>query len=150
MTTLAATVKAIPEGDSTILAILTGGIYDAAELDRDGLTIRDMETARDATGRLKPCAVIRWRGSAPYGGMGTFIAERGACEIYYYQDQGYSQIEAAKARMKTLLHRKWIASADYESLAWLNWVFDRGEFIAEELGNCPADMSRFEVITTRK
>jgi hypothetical protein len=133
------------ENDTALSSTLTGGIFDATELGRNGLQI---EQVQDAQGRIKPCAVIRWRANNPFPPE-PIPAERQFVEVYLYEDTGYTNIEAAIKRMKTLLHRKYIISTDH-GLAWVRWAGDLGEMEAEELGNCPMNRSRFEIIKTRK
>ncbi len=148
MATLKDAVRTTLEGDATLSAILTGGVYDASEVERDGVTADNVQ--RDANGRVKPFAVLRWRGSAPDFVLGTHEAERRYLEVWLYEDTGYTNIDAAERRIKTLLHRKTFADTDNEGLAWARWVHDLGESSADELGGASASMSRYEIVLTRK
>ncbi len=146
MATMRAAVKAKLTGDSTLMATLTGGVHDADDLDRTGLT---PETAGvyDSLGKLKPCSVIRWRGSD----MKEIVAnsERRFFEVWLYEDRGWNNIETAKRRIKTLLHRKQVASSN-EGLCFMSWAGDLGEFVDDEMGGASADRLRFYIDYTRK
>jgi hypothetical protein len=145
MATLQAVIKGALTGDVTLMATLTGGIFDASVLDREGL---DLATVQDANGRLKPCGVLRWRGSNPID-PAVLPAEQRFLEVWLYEDQGTANIETAKRLIKALLHYK-LFQADNCGLAWLEWAGDLGETTADELGGASADRSRFAVTLTRK
>lgn len=132
------------EGHTPLTMILTGGIFDAGELGRQGLR---PDTAGLYNGQaLNPCAVIRWRGAAEF--RPHFAAEKRYFEIYFYEDDGNLNIEEALRLTKNLLHRNQI-EADNGGLWWVNWVSDFGEFTAPELGGAAANLSRYEVIYLR-
>lgn len=146
MSALSEAVRTLLEADGTLTGILTGGIFDASELDRQGLTLFD--AARDSVGRLQPVAVLRWRTSTVYG-PDNFDGERRFLHIYMYENAGTASIDQAKRRLKELLHRKQV-SANGFGVGWINWVSDQGEFVDTQLGGASADMSRYEVIYTRR
>ncbi len=146
MASLQDTIRLALEGDATLTAILTGGIFDASELDREGLSLGDVQ---DTNNKVKPCAVLRWRGSNPTGPTDRLNAEARFLEVYLYEDMGTVNIEAARRRIKQLLHRQSFLATNF-GLVWLRWAGDQGEFSADELGGASADMARFEVTLTRK
>lgn len=139
-------VKAALEADSALNAILTGGIFDAGELDRVGLT-PSTPGLYDNQGQLKSCAVIRWRTSD----LKEIVAnsERRFFEVWLFEDRGWEDIENAKRRIKALLHRKQVVSAN-EGLCFMNWAGDLGEFVDDEMGGASADRLRFTIDYTRK
>lgn len=146
MATIQAAVRTLIESESQIINLLTGGVFDAAELGRVGLS-PNTPGLYDAASRLKPAAVIRWRGAAQYGPH--FAGERRFFEIYIYEDDGNAIIEEVKRLLKNLLHRRMV-TADGGGLWWINWISDFGEMFREtELGGAAADFCRFEVIYTR-
>jgi hypothetical protein len=108
----------------------------------------DVKTAQDANGRIKPCAVLRWRGSNPTG-PDILPAELKFLEVWFYEDQGYSNVEEAKRLVKGLLHRK-LFRADYYGLISFEWAGDLGELTADELGGASADRTRYAITLTRK
>lgn len=146
MTSFQATVRGELEADTTLTTILSGGIFDATELDRVGLSLFD--AIKDSIGKLKPCAVIRWRGDHPNGPH--FNGQDRFFEIYLYEDVGYTNINSAKERIFQLLHRTH-RTADNVGIGWINFVSgDPGEFVATELGNASGGVMKFQVIYTRR
>jgi len=143
MATIPNALRTYLEADATLTGILTGGIWDAAELDREGLTVSD--ASYDSIGRLLPTAVIRWRGESPFGWH--YTGERRTCEIYLYEHVGWTNIEAAKKRLKELLHRVQVPSD--ELITEFRFLTSMGEFYAEDL-SAPADMLRFQVVYVRQ
>lgn len=148
MTTLREAFKAALEGDATLVAILTGGIYDSDELGRTGLTPDSV--AREADGvTMKPAAVIRWRGENQSALKTDTISERRFVELYLYADRGHAVLEQAKQRAKALLHRRQLGPTDDGlGLNFILWVDSRGEFVADELQGAAADRLRFVVDST--
>jgi hypothetical protein len=96
--------------DATLMAILTGGIYEYMEIMPEGIRRgADSPTvsAFDANGYLKPCALVKEASLVPYGNLYdevekiTSTSQR--VEIFFYQDRGYSAIQTAKERTYQLL-----------------------------------------------
>lgn len=147
MATLRNVIRTTLEGNAGLTALLTGGIYDASELPREGLTPTNTAAAFDANGRLKPTAILRWRGAAPTE-TEPIGEERRFVEIYVYQDQGYEVIDSAIALIKPLLHRQEF-SADGLRFVSLRWAGDLGEMVADELQSASMNRSRYEVVVLR-
>lgn len=147
MATLEAATKTLLTGDATLMAILTGGLHDAADMDRDGWTLDNVE--RTPTGRIKPFGVVRWGSDNPFGPLGNYVAGRRFLNLWLYEDTGLDNIRAAKRRAKTLLHRQYF-STDNEGLVRLKWAGNLGEGVADELGGASCERIRFEVIYTDK
>jgi len=91
------TVQTALQADTTLMALLTGGVH-TTEISR-----QDTSTAFDANAELKPCALVRVSTDTPTGPYDT--STRTAVEIYFYQRAGYSTIDAALARVFALLNR---------------------------------------------
>jgi len=141
--TLREKVKNILEADTTLMSMLSGGVFDAADFDRDGMSRDDVPTdADDMT--ILPFATIRYRGMNDYGPR-KIDAERGSVEVYIYQDVGYGTIEAAAQRVKTLLNRKYIWDASDYSMGHLVFSHVSGEIPDEGLGNAPCKFVRFSL-----
>lgn len=149
MASIQTTLRTALEADATLVAILTGGIYDASELDKNGLDINT--SGLYSNERLNPCAVLRWRGAAAYGPHYTVDrrSERRFVEIYFYEEDGNANIDAAIRRVKLVLDRTQ-RTADNGGLWWCNWVSDFGESVADELHGAAMNFSRYEVIYTRR
>lgn len=134
------------EADPTLTGILTGGIYDASELDQNGLP--DGGLLMDARGRYLPWVVIRWRTA-----NATEIirhSERRFVEVYFYDQTGYANIEAAKRQVKALLDGHPVGGADDAQMNTFHWVSDLGDFVADEYEGAAADRSTYYVDYTRK
>ena len=93
-----AAVKAVLEGDVTLMAILTGGVHTKAEISRQGTP-----TAFDANEEIEPCALLKVESVTPVGPYRH--SARMFLTLYWYERSGYDNIEAARARGYTLLHR---------------------------------------------
>lgn len=98
--------------DGTLTAILTGGIYKAEAVGRDGITRDKAATAGafdlDVTRkRLKPCAFIVEADRVYDGVIRDDMLQNASysqrVRIFLYEDVGYSNIDSAEARIFTLL-----------------------------------------------
>lgn len=92
--------------DSTLMAILGGGVFTAGTVGDLGVTRETTPAAFDTSGYLKPSALVRQRGNVPDGnvrdGMAQVTSAIQVVEIYMYQDSGYDQIDLALARLYDL------------------------------------------------
>jgi len=146
MATLRAAVKTFLEADATLTGYCTGGIWDASELDRKGLTAQT-PGVMDAKGRLKPVLLIRWKTAT--GKEIAAYSERRFVEFYIYDDLAAAAIELVKARLKALLENKKFSAADF-GLCKFRWASDLGETLTEIFGSDhPCDMSTYFVDYTR-
>jgi hypothetical protein len=93
-------------GDVTLMAVLTGGVFKAETVGREGVTRETAAAAFDANGYLKPCALVRQRGNVPDGNVSDGITQQTSAaqvvEVYVYEDRGYSNIDAALDRLYAL------------------------------------------------
>lgn len=88
-------------GDSTLMALLTGGAYDGNSV---GFISRQNTTAAfDTNGELKPCGLVNTESITPWGEMR--YSSRQYVRIWLYQRFGYGTIDQARQRIYTLLHR---------------------------------------------
>jgi hypothetical protein len=92
--------------DTTLMQTLTGGVFTSGTVGINGITRDVAPTAFDANGYLEPCALVRQRGNVPDGnvrdGMAQTTSAIQVVEIYVYEDTGYTNIDAALARMYVL------------------------------------------------
>ena len=96
-----AVIVATLAADSALMASLPGGVHNAALV---GVISRQTTpTAFDANGELRPCALVQGRTTSPAGGR--IDAEITTVAIYLYQRSITTAIDAARVRIKTLLHR---------------------------------------------
>jgi len=144
------TLRVFLETDGTLPGILTGGIYDALELDQGGLTVRKKPALFDATtGQLKPAALIRWRGLA--GSEIRGLTYRQFVHIYFYEQSGHSNIRAAMQRCFLILDRKQFTGTDESGGPYMfHFVDELGESIAEEFDGAVSNRQTYTVDFTRK
>ena len=102
-----AAILALLQADTALAALLPGGIYDAA-----GVTVISRQTtplAFDGNQELRPCALLQARSARPVGG--AIDASEVGLTLYFYQRAQSVQIDQARMRCYTLLHRQRIAPA---------------------------------------
>jgi len=99
--------ETVMEADATLMAILTGGVYTVDAVGRDGISRDTVPGAFDASGFLKPCALVKQRGLVPDGQVVdlSIASATQVIEIYLYQDSGFSSIDSALARLFTLFNQ---------------------------------------------
>lgn len=107
--------KAVLEADTAILvALATGGIYDYAETGPDGISRTTTPSAFDDNEIIKPCILLKSRGAVPDLALtdeGTqYLSVQEALEVWFYEDTGYTSIEAMRDRVYTLLHATQLAN----------------------------------------
>lgn len=102
-TTLRQAVIAALEADGTLMATLTGGVYDRREINRTATP-----NAYDSNGCLEPCAVVTLEAATPVGPHPDYRMEQVFFLVYLYEEEGnhYAGIDVAKQRVKTLLHQQ--------------------------------------------
>lgn len=94
------TILAQLQADSTLTTLLTGGIHNEVQIDR-----QKTESAFDSqTKELLPCANLKLETELPYGPHDN--SNRAYVTIMFYDRAGYSTIEQARARVYVLLHRQ--------------------------------------------
>ena len=123
-------IAALLEADATLLAILTGGIYTSGTVGVDGITRAAAPDAFDADGWLLPCALVKQRGNVTTSDVRDYDAQVSSAtqvvEVWFYEDRGYTNIDAAMARVRTLLFG--VQLSDSFELVLTN-VVDRGKDI---------------------
>lgn len=146
MATLVATIKSTLSGDSTLSALLTGGILDSSDLPEEDGGAGDIPYDTDGV-TILPFAVLRWKDSVAVGLHHTG-QENASLEIYIYEWVGYDTIEQAVSRIKSLLNGEYFTVSDRE-LVYVEYTFTSGELVADELGGAPNKFSRYAVYTAR-
>lgn len=102
-----AAVADILRGDVTLMALLTGGVYDTAQIDPSMAA----PTPFDAYGRVRPSALVRNEVAVAAGPRGR--AERAYVLVFFYDAAGYETINAALDRTKALLHERRLGGNAY-------------------------------------
>lgn len=127
--------------DDDLLAILTGGFFY-----RQGIDRKKTPEAYDADGMIKPCGVLAMH---PIVKRSPFkhSAEQ-YFQIFFYEQSGYENIDAAKERVYDLLHGESV-----ELDQGFNYEIEH----ANDLGNsedpvlnCSMDFSRYRAILLRR
>jgi hypothetical protein len=116
-------IKAVLVIDATLLAVATGGIYTWSDTNRLGISRETVPSAFDTSaGLIKPCLLIKGRGERPDGGIADDTAQQVSTseivEVWFYEDTGYTNIEAMKSRVYVLLHGKQVASTGIFIARW--------------------------------
>jgi len=126
--------------DVTLLATLTGGIFQYSAVGLEGIT-RETAAAFDGSGWLKPCALVKQRGLIPDGilqdEMVQKISTRQVVEVWFYADSGagYAGLDTAMARVFVLLYGYQFTGA---FPAQLVNVIDRQRDVGALTGACMA------------
>jgi hypothetical protein len=131
------TIKAALETDATLEAILTGGIHAGTEISRQ-LT----PDAFDAASEIKPCALVKIERETQWGPYDSdaALSARTYVVIYAYERQGYTHIDPALDRIRTLLHRAKLGSGTWQ----IAWADDSDDLMDEGLA-CAMRYSRYVV-----
>lgn len=147
MASIGTVIRQALEGSAPLTAVLTGGIFDASELGRQGLL--PSTTGLYSGQVLNPCAIIRWGDTNTFGPHYAPQSERAFFEVYVYEDDGYASIDTAIRLIKQTLHRT-AYTADNQRLNWVNWIHNSSELDAPELGGAAMKFARFELIFTEE
>ena len=135
--------------DATLMALLTGGVLDPADLPQDGGGAGSVPRNTDGV-TIKPFAILRGGPDGSYQGEDRILSAGAEFwEVYLYQDVGYGTIDQAVGRIKTLLHDTYI-TADDRAIAHVLYTFTSADLVADELGGCPMKLCRYQVIHIRK
>ena len=144
-----AAIKAVLTGDATFAGYATGGIKISPEdfANNDGATLENLDAASAfyANGKLKPTAVITFGADAK---SNLQLGERRFFQVWCYEDSGFANIRLMKRRIKTLLDRQTIDSAN-ETSNYIEYVDAGPEFIDENLLNKSASWCRLFVLYLR-
>lgn len=143
MTTLREVFINTLEADTALMALLTGGVTDAADSDIDGGGAADAPRAADGV-TLLPHAKVRWRTANTLPVPRQLGALRQTVEVYLYQDRGYDVIDAAALRLRDLLHDQYLTGASTK-LNHVLFVTASGEIPAPEYLDKPSRFVRFSI-----
>lgn len=94
--------------DTTLMAMLTGGVYAWSESAPNGINIYDTPSAYDANGILRPCAIVKAPEESAWGSIADkkVRSVSGRLEIYIYDEGRNSRsttVTPAYERIVTLL-----------------------------------------------
>lgn len=118
--------------DDTLVAILTGGIYTVESLGLEGISRAGTPDAFNENGFLLPTALIRQRERVTDDIVNDIdenvVSVTQAVEIYIYDDTGYTNIDAALARLYTLFQG--YVFSDSFPVEWLGTLDRQRDFAA--------------------
>lgn len=129
---------AVLYADSTLTALLTGGIYNGRSVGMMGINRQSIPAAFNSTApyTLKPCLIVKGRARVPFGGIRdtAYASVRQVIMLYFYADgdTAYTVLEQARERVFTLLDNKQIQPASQSNqkafrLQWFNGIDDERE-----------------------
>jgi hypothetical protein len=131
-------IETLLEADATLVAILTGGIHDTGEITR-----QLAPAAFNANNEIKPCALLK--SSNELAMQNKIQAVQTPLVIYLYQRSGYTAIDAALARIHTLLEQLHIGTSSV-------WEVQFNSEIARTVDEglkCPMAVQRWNLIRKR-
>jgi hypothetical protein len=123
--TIAALVEAVLAADVTLTTALTGGVHSYQDTKRLGLSKTTVPTAYDASGVIKPCALVKQRSRVPTSAIkdapSQKTSEAAIIEIWLYSDGNTTPPETAANRVYVLLHEQYVSAG---RLKWVNTIED--------------------------
>lgn len=131
-------LAALLAADSTLLAILTGGIHTATEISRQATP-----DAFDSNGEVLPCALLSVEADDAAGPL--HYSSRMFVAIRFYERDGYTAIDAALARVYALLHRQRVSGEGVFEIRHTGDVRDQRDAALD----CAMGMSRYQVVWYR-
>jgi hypothetical protein len=132
---LTSVVTALLAADTTLMATMTGGVYDAVEIDRQ-LTAAAFDTSQE----IKPCVLVK---TATENAMERKIsAVQTSLTLYFYQRTGYVAIDTALARVLALLAQKHIGTSAIWEIQFNNEIART----TDEALKCSLAVQRYNVI----
>lgn len=111
--TTAATIKTLLEADGTLLATATGGVWDWAETGAEGISRTRTGAAFDSNELIQPCVLVKLRSSRPDYALadddGQQVSVQDMVECWFYEFEGYTNINTMRERVYALLHAQQIS-----------------------------------------
>src|SRR4030042_7040958 len=136
-------IYALRSGDWTLMATLTGGLYEVVEVGE--ISRQTTPEAFDEAGEIRPCALLRFASITPTGPY-THSA-RLSFDLYFYERAGHEHLDAARERAYALLHRQ--AVTPTAGACWeIHHTDDVPDGRDTALG-CSLAISRYEAIVRR-
>lgn len=139
MVDVKATITELMQLDPELSALLPGGVYAVAEINRTMAAPHPF----DAVGRVRPCALVRNEVSTAVGPRARF--DRHFVIVFFYDHAGLTEITAALNRTVALLHEHRIGGGAYQ-IRHVDNVYD--QYDDAILANM--HRSRYEVAIRRK
>ena len=130
-------------GDSTLMATLTGGLYDAGSVGQ--ISRQGTAAAFDANEEILPCGLLKFSSQGEFGPYEH--SSRLFFSVMLYERVGYGSIETARARVYALLHRERVTpvSGGCWEIRHADDVLD----VQDEALGCSLAVSRFWAVVNR-
>jgi hypothetical protein len=131
-------IKTALQADASLVALLTGGIFnDVEEINRI-----DTPGAFDANKEVKPCALIKYGTELKSGPYERSV--NSPVILYFYQRSGYNVIEQAMEKAYDLLNDKRIGDGVWQLIYDISVPQQRDVAL-----DCPLGMHRFVAVRHR-
>ena len=137
-------IRDLLAADTTLAALLVGGIYSFEQTGRSGISRVTTPDAYEADGFLRACAVVKAGDVKTEAAIrDTVSGARQAVSVYLYDDgdNGYGAILTARDLIVMLLDRVWI-----EGAGWLRRVGGAEDDRDPKLNNAAVVRVDFEVV----
>jgi hypothetical protein len=137
------TIRAYLAADTTLMAILTGGLYAGGEISR-----QDTAAAFDANKEILPCGLVALEVQAPGGPFTAsgLTSTRLFFTVTFWQRSGYTSIDAALDETFVRLHDSKIGVAT--KLWTVRHAEDSADLVDPGL-LCPMKYGRYEMVRRR-
>ena len=149
MTTMKEAVREVLENDATFAALATGGIFDANNVGRNGMTRKKLTVSGQVA--MSPGVYITWPTDAPLGqAQKTIGAHNIFFDLYCYQDEGYDITEAMRERALTLFNYTPVTfdTPSDKIMRDIIWAGDVSEQRDDTMGGAAMERSSYQVLTT--
>jgi hypothetical protein len=132
--------QAAMQADATLSGLLTGGVHTTNEISR-----QDTPDAFDANGEIQPCALVKISSESAFGPRS--IGGRQLINVYLYERQGTTNIDAALNALRPLFHNTKVGAASDKAWwsTWANEVRDQ----RDDALDCDMAMVQFQVARFR-
>lgn len=148
MTTLQDAVKGQLEGYIPLSVLAEGGIHDDESAGRDGMRRELLMVAGEVA--IRPGIYIHWPSDVPFGEhQATLGVRRVFCEIYFYQDNGYTTVREMRRLVRGLLEYGRVTFDDppgqfNHDILWRGDV--TGQY--DDAMKCSMERTRFELLVS--
>ena len=134
-------IKTLLENDATLMATLTGGLHTKKEISR-----QDTPAAFDGNGEIRPCGLLKFGTIAPHGPYDH--SARLYFSVLLYERSGYDDVETARERIYTLLHRQCVSPETGSC-----WTIEHADDVLDQedsaLG-CSLEITRYAATIMRR
>ena len=139
MTVLRDSIKNYLAADTTLMAVLTGGLYAGGEISR-----QDTPLAFDVNKEILPCGLVAMETQVPAGPYSNSM--RAFFTVTFWQRTGYTSIDAALDETFVRLHESKIGVT---ANLWMVRFAEESADLVDPGLQCPMKYGRYEVVRAR-